>query len=276
MALMRKRRTTPMKIISSAALVLAAIISMTFLNGIFSSPETYSGTIRTLDKQKEVATTLSIAVTAASTTLSTLPDDTASPVAAELADLSMPLFIVVCILYMEKFLLTTFGWTSCTVLVPLACLLLIINNFSRRKALMVYVRKLLILAIALVLIVPVSAGITTRIQDTFSESVSLAFDAVDRMSVRAGVEDSEDTNAFIAFFTGLKDNVMALVETAKNMLGVFTDAVAVLLITSCVIPVLTAVLFVWIIKIAFALNTPQVKVMHNALPSSRDIEKKQT
>lgn len=266
---MRRQKISPRKIASAIALVIAAILSITILGNIFSSPETYSGTIQTLDRQKQVATTLSIAVTAASTTLSTLPDDTASPIASELADLSTPLFIIVCILYMEKFLLTTFGWVSCTVLIPGSCLLLIFNNFQRREVLVSYCKKLLLLALALMLIIPVSARVTNHIQETFSESVSQAFDAVNVLADETGAPEGEETNAFIAFFTSLKDNVVTLVETAKNMLGIFTDAVAVLLITSCVIPILTALLFVWIVKMLFAIEAPPRNILSIA-PSSKN------
>lgn len=270
---MRARSSKPRKIVLSIALAVIAVLSITLLSDILSTPETYAKTIETLDDQKQIATTLSIAVTAASTTLSTLPDDTASPIASELANLSTPLFIIVCILFMEKFLLTTFGWVSCTIFIPAACLLMIFNTFASNKMFITYVKKLLILALALIFIIPVSAKVTTHIQETFSESVSQAFDAVHLLADEADSAAGEDANAFIAFFTSLKDNVVTLVETAKNMLGIFTDAVAVLLITSCVIPVLTALLFIWIIKMIFAIETPVKNVVQLAPPASKKLSR---
>ena len=268
---MRAHSSKPRKIIFSIALAVIAVLSITLLSDIFSTPETYARTIETLDDQKQIATTLSIAVTAASTTLSTLPDDTASPIASELANLSTPLFIIVCILFMEKFLLTTFGWVSCTILIPAACLLMILNTFTPSKTFITYVKKLLVLALALIFMIPVSAKVTTHIQETFSESVSQAFDAVHLLADETDSAAGEDANAFITFFTSLKDNVVTLVETAKNMLGVFTDAVAVLLITSCVIPVLTALLFIWIVKMLFAIEAPAKNIIQLASPTSKKL-----
>jgi len=266
-------KKTSGNIIATIALVLIAVLSMTLLNSIFSSPETYAGTLRIIDGQKSVATSLSIAVTATSTTLSALPDDTAGPIANELANLSTPLFIIVCILFLEKFLLTTFGWISCSILFPLACLLAIFNRYLNRDALALYIKRLLILGLALILVIPFSAKVTGQIQDTFSESVNLAMEAVSDATNGSDLSRDEDANAIVAFFSGLKDNVAKLVQTAKNMLGIFTDAIAVLLITSCIIPILTVVLFVFIIKIAFSMDIPIKNIVRIAVPRTKKLPK---
>lgn len=259
------------KTIRGAALIVLAILSMTVLGGIFSSPEAYSRTIQTLDTQKDIATTLSVAVTAASTTLSTLPEDTASPIASELADLSLPLFIIVCILYLEKFLLTTFGWFAFTLLIPLACVLEIIYIIKSDAALRTYIRKILILALALVMIVPMSARVTEMVYETFEDSVTSVFSKADGIVEETMAENEEEReNAFVRFFVDLKDDVVSLIETAKNMLGIFTDAIAVLLITSCVIPILTAILFVWVLKLVFSINVPVNNLVKIVTPPQRE------
>ena len=45
-----------------------------------------------------------------------------------------------------------------------------------------------------------------------------------------------------------------LVESMKNSLGIFTDAVAVLIITTCMIPLVVLLFFMWLIKTMFGIN----------------------
>ena len=253
---MAEQRMRFLKLALIALLLIAAILSVTILSGVFSSPKFYSKTIRTLDDQKNTTTMLSISVAAASTALSAIPDDVASPIANELADLTLPLFIITSFILMEKFLLTTFGWIAFTFLVPLACVFGGICIYKRNEVLLAYIRKLLILALALILIILISTRITIQVEDTFSESVSMVFSEIDGFSDEMNTEDTDKGPAFIKFFSNLKDDVVSLVETAKNLLGIFTDAIAVLLITCFVIPVMSALLFIWIIKLVFTVNIP--------------------
>jgi len=237
-----------------AMLLLLAVVSVTVFSPWLSSPKAYPGTLEVLNHQKMKAMSMSVIVTAASTALTVLPDDTASSIANELADLSMPLFLIVCILYMEKFLLTTFGWLSFTFLIPGVCLLAVLYIISKKEVFFSWARKLLILAVALFMIIPISAGVTARIEATFAETVSTTFEKAQQIANET--ETEEGGNAFVAFFTKLADNVAALVETAKDVLSIMVDAVAVLLITSCVIPILTAFVFLWLIKTLINVNIP--------------------
>ena len=142
------------EIITICILLAAMILSATMLNSLLSSPSFHSKTIQILDDQKMEALTLSVAVTAASTALSVLPDDTASPIAEELADLSLPLFLIVAIIYLEIFLLTTFGWISSVLLIPAACLLAIGFILFKKELFLIWIKKILILTLALILLIP--------------------------------------------------------------------------------------------------------------------------
>jgi hypothetical protein len=48
-------------------------------------------------------------------------------------------------------------------------------------------------------------------------------------------------------------------EDLENMLSNFIDAIAILIVTSCLIPVGVLLFFVWIIKIALNINLPSKK-----------------
>ena len=241
------------KLIVLTLLLLFAIISVTVISPYVSIPANRQVSLQTLDKQKMRATSLTAAVTGASFAVSALPDDTASGIADELADLSGVLMIIVCGIYLEKFLLTTTGFVSFSVLIPAACLLLGINLFRPSDLLHSWGIKLIALALLFFAIVPSGVALSNLVQDTFADSIDQAFIAAESFSNE--VDQTEDeSNLFAKVVEGISNGVAKLLDTAKNVLSIFTDAIAVLLITSCAIPLITLLAFVWVIRILFGIH----------------------
>lgn len=89
--------------------------------------------------------------------------------------------------------------------------------------------------------------------------VSQTYHAAYELSQETQQQDSEGKNGF---FANLKGNVSALLEKAKGMLSTLVDAVAVLLVTSCVIPIMTALVFLAIIKHVFKLPSVTAVIPH--------------
>lgn len=56
-----------------------------------------------------------------------LPGDTATPIAEKMADVSGYLLVVLCAIYLEKYLVTITGYVAFTYLIPIACGLWIFN-----------------------------------------------------------------------------------------------------------------------------------------------------
>ena len=241
------------RFVAIVALIVLAVVSIVFLSQYASSPSLYAPILWKINEQKENAMMLSAVVTVASTAISALPDDTATPIADQLSELSSPLLIVVCILYVEKFLLTTMGFLSTFILIPAACLCGILYLLFDRQRFLMWLKKLAILAFTLILIVPIGVGTSALIEETFSDSVNQTYHAAYELSQETQQEDADGKNGFLAFFSNIKDNISALLEKAKGMLSTLVDAVAVLLVTSCVIPIMTAIVFLGIIKHVFKL-----------------------
>lgn len=247
-----KKLSLSKRVIVSIILVIATLTSIILGNTYFSTPKAYKKTISVIEAQKQDALALNVAITATASSLSMLPDDTASSVADELTNLSAPLFVIVSILYAEKFLLTTFGWISFTFLFPAAGILLLIHRTLNKPAMLSCAKKLCILSIALTQVIPVGAIITTQIEDTFTESVAQTYEAA--LDVTEDATNEDNGNFFTEFIDGVKNNVTGIIDMAKNVLSTMIDAVAVLLITSCAIPILTAFAFAWIVKMVLDSN----------------------
>ncbi|MBR6524395.1 MAG: hypothetical protein IKT57_00320 [Clostridia bacterium] len=231
-------------------LLIVAVLSITMLGPKLSTIETYDKAIEILDNKKLNATTISTMVTAASVAISFLPEDKGTPLAEELADFSAPLLLVVCALQLEKFMLTTFGGTAAYVMLPLACLLYIISLIFGAAKCREWGTKVFLLALLLALIIPTSIRITQNVEDTHAASISNSFEKISSFgSTFDHTTIEEDEGFFTKLFKGIAEGISDALTTMKELLTIVIDAVAVLVITSCIIPLLTLLIFVWLVKL---------------------------
>ena len=217
-----------------------------------------------------------------------LPGDTATPIAEKMADVSGYLLVVLCAIYLEKYLVTITGYVAFTYLIPIACGLWILNLVFENATVRKLAAKLAVFGIAIFLVVPASVKISDLIGDTYQAQIEATIeDARNTQSIleNSGVVD-DDTNATET--TGIdatsnifdwakdaissaKDSVANVVENVKisteelvqkveNSLNHFIEAVAVMIITSCVIPMLVLLLFFWMVKIVLDVDLSGVKI----------------
>ena len=140
---MLRNKMTSKNIIIAVVLLVIAILSVTVISEYATSAEVHSSSIKALDDKKMKAMELTAGVAATSTAISALPGDAATPIAEQVSELTGPLLIVVCAIYLEKFLLTTIGLVSFKFLIPFACLLGLIYIFSSKEAARVIILKVL-------------------------------------------------------------------------------------------------------------------------------------
>ena len=231
---------------STLCLLIAIIISITILTPILSNPSVHKHSLNVIKESKEQATALSLTVTLASTAITMLPDDYGSAIADELSELSTPLLIIVCVLFFEQYLLTAMETLAFGFLIPIALICLIISLHSQRSSFRIVAYKLLLIAALCATIIPLSAGLTYTIRDTFAESMASITSKIDEISVV--FNNMLNADDVLKFLSSLASGVGEVLDFAKDALGLLIDAVAILLITSCVIPVITAILFIWGIK----------------------------
>ena len=256
-----KEKINSKKIVMTAILLIIAILSVTVVSKYATSADTHANSIMALDEKKMKAMELTAGVAATSTAISAIPGDAATPIAEQVSELTTPLLIVICAIYMEKFLLTTIGYMSFNILIPFACLLLGIYLFYKKEVLRTLGIKLTVFALAAFMIVPVSVKVTDLIEQTFRSSIESTYETVDEITGEAEKSSTEENGAkgFEKFLNSIGERVSNFKENAKNALSVFVDAIAVLIITTCVIPIAVLLFFVWIVKILFGVNIPVPK-----------------
>lgn len=283
------------------ALLATALLSFFLMGNIFSSPDTYAGTIQSLDDKKGTVLALTAASTAASAALSATPDDTFTPIAERLADLSGDFLVVLVAIYLEKYLLTIAGLATFKVLVPISCVLVGIGLFlgqqaGMRRTVTRLAMKLTLLGLALVVTVPVSVLISGSIEATYRDSIddvlaraqitqqaaeetAEALGGVDGVDVDgAGVNPVENAESAAAatgegdfgeavssFFQQRVDDIIAVasgigealdsaISWLEDLVNAFIESLAIMIILSCVIPVLVLAFFLWVVSLVLGLN----------------------
>ena len=228
------------------------IMSLFVLRPISMNVKTYSGIIESIDERKDTVTGLVAASALVSTGISLIPDDTATPIATQIAEAADYLMIVLGVLYLEKYLLPILGGLSTVLLIPVGCIMSIIYiKGTRAQKLKEVIDRVLIAAVAVVFVIPISVGVTNLIEAVYQESITNSINQVMIIEEEIEGESAAERN----FWEQLTDaagkaisGVTHTVEWAKNAMSRFVEAIVMLIIVNCVIPVMTAVAFLWIVK----------------------------
>lgn len=244
-----------------ALLAVLALVSLFPLRETFSSPETYTATISTLDEKKANVTALVASSTALSAGISVLPDDTGSAIADKLMDVSVDLGIVLVVIYLEKYLLTIFGFLSFGVLMPiglagLAAAVALLGRSAISRTFTHVAVRLLLLGAILVSVVPASVWVTDRIDETYETSVAAASVEQEAQEQEQPQPDEGD-GGILEFITGIPEAVANLPQTVADgvtsvtqdildQVNALVEAFAVMVVTSCAVPVLVLLLFLWV------------------------------
>ena len=236
-------------------LLLVAVLSFTFIADRLSSPETYTGLLASIDDKIDTVMGLTAASTVASAVVSAIPDDTATPIADKLADFAEYFLVVLCVLYSEKYLLTVTGAAAFRIVIPLACILAIISIVKvKRGNLRSIAAKLAIIGVTLYLLTPVSIEVSDSIYSVYRTSIDSTIAAAGDISGQKDIitesdgSESAEENEHGSVFGAIANTVVNLTDKAADILRNFVEALAVLIVTSCVIPLLALLFFLWLIK----------------------------
>ena len=266
------------KIIFALIPIVIALLSFFVIARFTSSTEFNAKTIQSLDDKKTTVMELTAASTAASAAITLIPGDVGTPIANKLADLSSYFLIVFSAIYLEKYLVTITGYAAFKILVPIACVFFSGYLLWRKEILRVVAQKFLLFGLAVYLVIPASVKVADMIETTYAASIESTIETAkqttdeiesetgesgqvdDKSSNEKSQSDSDSDSKENAggFFSGLFNKVQEGVSTAtanvENVLNNFIEALAILLVTSCLIPILVLIFFVWLVKMLLGLN----------------------
>lgn len=267
------------RIVMIVLCIVIALVSNIVLAKNYSSPEytVNKKTITYLDEKKTTALELCAGATALSAAITLIPGDTGTPIAEKLTDLSGYFLIVVSAIYLEKYLLTilralTFRW-----LIPAAMIAIALYFGIRRDFFWKLGVKILIFGLAVYAVIPVSVHVSQLIYNTYQESIDTTLAETENLisqteeNAKSSTESNQNSGDE-GFFAGLVDKAKDTIEQAKDtasiateqfkyMLNKFIDGLAVLIVTTCLIPILVMVFFVWIVKMILGTAITQPAAM---------------
>lgn len=241
-----------------ALLIIAALLSEFVGRPHFENVETWSGTIEVIDAKKNNVLALTTSTIALSAAISALPDDTGTPVAEQLTQLSSNLGIVLAVLYLEKYLLTILGFLSLGVLGPVAFALLAISllmhgRLTTSHALFTLGIRVLLVGIIAIAVVPASVWVTQRIDETYQISISQEeSEGSAEESKPTDSESQENKNFWDSIASGaaqlvsnLKDGIKSVTDGVVEQVTNLIEGAIVMIVTSCLVPLLVLAVFLW-------------------------------
>lgn len=254
------------RMVAVILLLIIALISIFIVSSFVTSPEFTKDMIESLDEKKATVLKLSVAAAASSTALSMIPGDAAIPIANQIAELTTYFILILGAILLEKMLITVIGYVSFNYIIPLACLLGMIYLFFRKAVIRDLSIKLAIFGVIIFLAIPASIKISDLIYDSYKTSIEQTIETAENNKeyIEEKREDiaEEDQNWFDKIGDYLSDvtskigmDISAMIKKGEDSLSAFLDAVAVLIITSCVIPIVVILIFAWVIKILFGFDS---------------------
>lgn len=241
-------------ILKAAIPIIIALLSIFVLSKPASSPEFHAKTLEALDEKKTTVMELTAASTVASIAISSIPGDAATPIATEIADLSTYFLLILCAIYLEKYLVTITGYATFMILIPAACVLISANVFLKNRSCVFLAKKLITLGLAIFLAVPASVQISNIIDATYESSVQQTIEAANEAADAAEESETESTGIIDGFISKVTDTVSDAAAEAKNVLNNFIESIAIMIITSCAIPILVLLFLVWVIKVTLGVD----------------------
>lgn len=253
------KRMNAKKITAVIVLLVVMMLSMTVCSKMASDPANHKKTIESLDEKKADVLKLTATSAAASTALAAIPGDATTPVANKLADLTSYFLIILMVVFLEKYLVTLTGYAAFTILIPFACVLLAIGICANKAVLKMLAAKIALFAAVIFLVIPFSMQVSSIIEETYELSVEETVKEAEDLTDKINENTDSEGNIIEKALSKVKDGVTGLLEKGETLLNHFIETIAVMLVTSCLIPILVLVFMLWFIKMLFGIqiNVPK-------------------
>ena len=249
--------------------IIIALVVMALLSGFVARPhyadtKTWDSTIEVIDQKKGNVLALTTSCVALSAGITALPGDTGTPVAEQLAQLSGNLGIVLAVLYLEKYLLTILWSVGLGILIPFALVLFAVSlgihgRWSTSAVLRRVATRVLVVAVIGMALVPASVWVSQKVDETYQVSIEQTEQKATEASKTSSTksekksETTENKNVLEQLTDGASSLLTSVTDSAKSMTDEvvqqvtdLSEGVIVMIVTSCVIPLLVLAAFLWL------------------------------
>lgn len=244
------------------SLCLIAALSFFVLTAALPESNFVRDSLESVEDSSDMVMRFSAATLSASLAISALPDDFATPLADSLADMNLYFVAILVVLFLEKILIRYGIQAAFAILIPLACLAGALFTVTRRRLLKSLAIRLCALALAAAFVVPcstyitrvVASDLTDYVQETIEETEGGAGKLHEAMEDGAG-EKSMFEKLSDLFETAIRD-LSDLLLHFQNTIRKCMNSIAILVLTNCLMPLLTFFILKWILRELFQIAIP--------------------
>lgn len=242
-------------------------------------PKRYENTIASIDEELSGVLKLSALTTGISATITAIPDDIGTPIAEHLMTLTTLLLVVIITLFFEKYSLTLIGKLIFIIVLPIIIGMFGAGALKHSKKLLLKSINGFLIASLIFLAIPLSVNLSNEIKKIYEFSLDNTLAEAENAKEKTDEVTSGDPDDDKNFIEGaiskvtdaISSTVMGGLYAAENFLNTLTESLAILIVTSCVIPMIVLAIFIWMIKklIEIDLSKLLLVCLHNKKEDSK-------
>ena len=249
-------------------LLLVAAISFFFAADWVSGTEFVCKSLKSVEESSGTVMKFSAATLSASLAISALPDDFATPLAENLADMNGYFIAILIVLFLEKIRVRYGVQLAFAILIPFACVAAAVAVVTEKRFLTSFAVRFCALGLVAAFVVPCSTHLTNYVAADLTEYVETTIreteDGADKMN-EAMESDEEGKTIFeklSELFQVAIDGISDLMLHLKNNIRKCMNSIAILILTNCLMPLLTFFALKWALKELLNIVIPMPSVNH--------------
>ena len=243
-------------------LALAAAVSFFIVTAKLPESDFVRDSLESVEESSDTVMKFSAATLSTSLAISALPDDFGTPLADTLADMNVYFIAILVVLFLEKILIRFGIRAAFTILIPLACLAGIAFAVTKKQLLKSLAVRLCVLGLAVAFVVPcsthlagtVAADLTDYVNETIQETEDGAGKLEEAMT--GGEENRSIFEKLSELFQSAINDISDLLLHFQNNIRRCMNSIAILILTNCLMPLLTFFVLKWILKELFQIVIP--------------------
>lgn len=254
------------KLTKCLAAVFIIVLSVFVLAVKVPDTKLITNTTASIKDSQSTVMEFSGATIATSLAISALPDDFASPLAGTLADLNTYFIFVFAVLFVEELIVVEGVKIAFAYIIPAACALYVLHVICGKEMLKNFAVKLMVLGLAVVFVIPASTHFTEKVcadylnyVDETIEEANAGADKVNEVMVSGEGEETIFDKLSEAFKTAIQ-GMSDLLSYFENVIRRCVNSIAIMIVTTFVLPILILFLFRWLLNELFAWNLPKPQI----------------
>lgn len=243
-------------------LALAAAVSFFIVTAKLPESDFVRDSLESVEDSSDTVMKFSAATLSTSLAISALPDDFGTPLADTLADMNIYFIVILVVLFFEKILIQFGIKAAFTILIPLACLAGAAFVVTKKQLLKGLAVRLCILGLAVAFVVPcsthLSGVVASELTDYVNETIQETEDGADKLeeAMTGGEENRSIFEKLSELFQSAINDISDLLLHFQNNIRRCMNSIAILILTNCLMPLLTFFILKWILKELFQIVIP--------------------